>query len=649
MMRAAWLVLLLAPQDPTSAWKTVQDLAVPRAGPIKFSLPLETQDAARPGLEDLRILDDAGKEVPWSAEPPRTEARVTRTAAFKATLEKDATVLLIEAGEPQPLGRVELETPADGFIKPAKLEGSSDGAAWTTIVDGEPVFAGPGRVRKLFIEFAAATWTRLKLTLDDRKSAAVPVTGVRVTPTTSASAPSEPFDPTVTERLEEPGRTRLRLRFPARHAMLAELSIETPEPLFRRRIVLAGRTLLGGKVGERLLAEGLVFRTELEGRPPASRLAMAAELPLPERDVLLTVENGDSPPLTLTAIRGRRRPLHVVLAAGKAGAHRVLTGNPDVAGPRYDVVAAREVKTLEALSFSALKENPSYRAPELLPGLGGPGAALDAAAWGWKKPLALKDGPVHQAELDADVLARSAAGLGDLRLVRDGRQVPYLLERTDLTRPVEVGLEAAPDPKRPSTSRWKLVFPKRGLPLETLTVEAAEAVFQREFRLIETFKDERGREHARVLTSSVWTRKPGEEPRPLRIGLPGGARTASWTLEADDGDNAPLTLKGARGWMPVSRLLFKLAAGGTPVSLYYGNAKAGAPEYDLAIAAPQLLAAPKTDATLGAEERHSATEAAEREGEPGKGGWIFWGILATVVIGLILVITKLLPEPTKTT
>jgi len=33
-------------------------------------LPVETLDAARPALEDLRLYDDAGNEVPYLIERP---------------------------------------------------------------------------------------------------------------------------------------------------------------------------------------------------------------------------------------------------------------------------------------------------------------------------------------------------------------------------------------------------------------------------------------------------------------------------------------------------------------------------------------------------------------------------------------------------
>src|ERR1039458_8553744 len=43
-----------------SDWQREQPFNVTTSGLIKLSLPVETLDAARPALEDLRLYDDAG-------------------------------------------------------------------------------------------------------------------------------------------------------------------------------------------------------------------------------------------------------------------------------------------------------------------------------------------------------------------------------------------------------------------------------------------------------------------------------------------------------------------------------------------------------------------------------------------------------------
>jgi len=93
----------------------------------------------------------------------------------------------------------------------------------------------------------------------------------------------------------------------------------------------------------------------------------------------------------------------------------------------------------------------------------------------------------------------------------------------------------------------------------------------------------------------------------------------------------------------VTRLLYK----GTPdreTYLYYGHEGAGAPRYDLALVATEMLAAEKSAVALAAEERLRTPSWLEATPLAGRAGWVFWGVLALVVAGLLLVIARLLPQ-----
>jgi hypothetical protein len=70
---------------------------------------------------------------------------------------------------------------------------------------------------------------------------------------------------------------------------------------------------------------------------------------------------------------------------------------------------------------------------------------------------------IQRLDLDRDVLAAARSDLGDLRLERQGRQVPYVIERT--SREWQLPLTAVPDrdPDRPRVGRWKIAVP-RNLP-----------------------------------------------------------------------------------------------------------------------------------------------------------------------------------------
>ena len=61
-----------------SDWQHKQPFDVSAPGLVKLSIPIETLDAARPGLEDLRVYDEAGNELPYAIEHPAPANKTVR-------------------------------------------------------------------------------------------------------------------------------------------------------------------------------------------------------------------------------------------------------------------------------------------------------------------------------------------------------------------------------------------------------------------------------------------------------------------------------------------------------------------------------------------------------------------------------------------
>src|SRR5580693_3783894 len=111
-----------------SDWQYEQQFNAPASGLMKISLPSETLNAARPALEDLRLYDNAGNEVPYVIERPMPSPKVVRAAkSFSVSLNAGNTVITLESGIAQPFDAVTLESPAPNFIKSVQVEGSTDG------------------------------------------------------------------------------------------------------------------------------------------------------------------------------------------------------------------------------------------------------------------------------------------------------------------------------------------------------------------------------------------------------------------------------------------------------------------------------------------------------------------------------------------
>ena len=631
-----------------SDWQHEQQFTVSRSGLTKISLPAQTLNAARSGLEDLRLYDGAGNEIPYVIEHPMPSPKDVRAAkSFSVSLNPANTVITLENGVDQPFDAVTLETPAPNFIKSVRVEASTDEMRWIELAHGRPIFRQRSGAENLTVAFAPTTSKWLRLTLDDSRSGPIPVTGARVHSASSVSAPMETVPATVIERDESPGQSRMALNLGAANLDVASLEIKTAEPLFMRQVSIAIPQISDGAIHEQIIGQGSIYRVAVEGQTPAENLEVPLENLVPSRELVLLIKNGDSPQLPISSVQVECHPAYLVFLARNPGAFYLLTGNAQCDAPHYDLAGLNmDLKSvaISSVDVSAVTDNPNFRAPEVLPGLEISGAPLDISAWKFRKTVKISNPGAQQIELDPKVLAHASADFADLRLMQGSNQVPYIIEHTSITRAIVPSVTTTNDAKTPGLSRWLLQLPQANLPVTRLSCIATTSLFQRDLRLYEHVADDRGQESENNLGEASWAQKPDSKTREFNLALDQSPQTASLILDTDNGDNPPLQLEQFKFFYPATRILFK-AAPGEDLSLYYGNANAAPPRYDLNLVADQLLAADKNAASLADEEPLTRPSWHETEIN-GNAGYLFWGVLGLVVVVLLVVISRLLPKAT---
>lgn len=630
-----------------SDWQRVQSFEVSTAGLVKISVPVETLDAARPALEDLRLYDEAGNEVPYLIERFAQVAKAAQAVkAFQVSLGASTTVITIETGLAQPLDGVKLESPAKDFIKAVQVESSEDGDHWQPLAKGQPIFRQPDGASHLQIPLPPTSSKWLRLTVDDGRSPPVPFTGALVHPAMGEPAPGELISATITERDESPGETRLELSLGAANLSVASIQLETTEPLFMRQVSVAFPEVLEDSIREETIGHGTVYRVAVEGQPPSENLSVPLDSLVSSRELFLLIKNGNSPPLPISAVRVERRPVYLAFLARQPGTYHLLTGNAHCDAPRYDLAALgmnlKDV-AVSPVKISPPSDNPDFRAADVLPGLEVTGAALDVSEWKFRKPMKIsKAGGAQQIEPDLEVLAHARPDFEDLRVLDGGNQVPYIIQRTSISRALTPSVTSTKDAKDPTLSRWIIKLPQTGLPIARLTCVSRTPLFERSLSLYEELTDERGDKYRHVLGGATWTQTPERQSKEFTLTLDGPLQSDTLFLETDNGDNPPIELEKFTAFYPVTRILFK-AKPDDQLFLYYGNPRVSSPSYDLSLVAGQLLAAEKNVASLFAEEqlRNSSWYGDQMAGQ---GGVLFWGILALVVVVLLFIISRLLPK-----
>lgn len=633
---------------PRVDWELRQGLEVTSTGLLKVPLPAETLDAARPALEDLRLLSPSGRETPYLIERPGAPQLVLkRPQSTEIFVEADRTRIVVRRQPGTRLIGLTIDTSAPEFLKAVTVREGDGADSGRVLALRQPVFRQPAGAARLFVELPDTTVPTLTVLLDDQRTPPVPIEGVRLQEMTERAPVGEPVAITLQQRLETPGETRMILDLEAANLTLATLTLDTPEPLFTRPLTLLRRELVGDEIHERTLKSGTVYRVAVDSGESVVQLEMPLELQLTTREIVLRVDNGDSPPLRLDNVTVQRRPVFMVFQASEAGRYTLLTRNALATAPRYDVAAlAPQLRELEpsALRWTRLEANPDFQPSTLLPTVPWLAGTLDVSGWAFRRPVFVATGNgVQELELDLDVLARSSRSHADLRLVSDGRQVPFILERTSLQRVLDVPVEAVANSKPTTLSRWILKLPEKSLPITRLVCEVRTTLFDRQLAVVEELPDDRGRSVRRVLAGASWRRTPDRTSGRFWIELAQPPRGDTLFLETDNGDNPGIDLATCQALYPATRILFRWPSE-TPVHLYYGNPEARAPSYDLGLLAPQILAARRRPAEWGDREPLTRTPWLEG-GEPSPLGTIlFWGALGLVVIGLVLVIVRLLPN-----
>ena len=647
LLLAAFVPLLRAAPFAAPDWRVRQRVSVGQPGPARLGLSVEVLDATRPDFADLRLTDSSGREIPLVVEQTRPSQPVVRTAKnLDSRVEDAATVFELETGVDDPITALQIDAGEQRFLTRALVEASRDGATWQLLGRNLPLYDRGGPLRALELPIPTGVYPRLRVSLERLGGTHVVLRNILLVTRRAPSEPAEPVAVRVAAREESAEETRLTLALPGANLFLASLEIDTPERVFDRAVRLVRRVYENETIREETFARGTLARTDSPGRPAADPLRLTIETAVPDREFMLVIENGDSPPLAIAGVSARRRPAYALFDAPTAAPCVLYTGNARAAAPRYDV-GALAAGTAEFRSPPAtpgpLESNPEFQPREPLPEIPALGAPLDVAGWEFRRPVRLAAPGIQQLELDPPVLARARRGLADLRLLGAGRQVPYVVEQTSLTRALAVSVTPAPDPAQPTLSRWRLTLPYPHLPLTRLTASVATPLFQRDVRVVENIEDERGYRSQRWLGHAAWSQTPARTAATFSVALDQPPDTGTVWLETDNGDNPPISLTGVRVQYNVTRLLFKAGAD-TPVYLYYGNAQAAAPRYDLSLVGAQLLAADKTVPAFDAEETLAGNSFAQTLALAGKSGWLFWGMLVLVVAVLLAVVARLLPK-----
>lgn len=369
--------------EPLRAWLYFKEIQWARGsmGLLDFVLDREILDGARADQSDLRLYDSAGRETPYMLRVRRDVATGNAFPAreFNRSADGGAAQVSLDLGEQaQQHNQVDVETAGNNFRRLVDVQGSADGAQWSTLASDAIVFrfaAGGRSAEQQAVDYPVSRYRylRIRVTRDPQVDRGAPeLIGARVRRSVQMKGEMVSFQGNLEGR--DPDRMN------ARPASIWRFDLGGRIPI-QRVLIMAGDGVFSrpfqleavdNPAAPVLLASGELTRRENTGSQLAIEFAEQFA-----RRLRLTVTDDRNAPLSITGITAQGAARQVVFdsaalfdsTTGAPGPLRLYYGNPRAMAPRYDLAArlpSEWVLARSRITLGPQRENPIYR-PEPKP------------------------------------------------------------------------------------------------------------------------------------------------------------------------------------------------------------------------------------------------------------------------------------------
>jgi hypothetical protein len=371
------------PEDLTR-WSHFHEVRLPdKPGKyVDFVLTPSVFGAARPDLADLRLVDAAGKVIPYAlrTRAAADEQREVPSRAFDAGTNPDRSAqLTLDLGEnPGEYDRIAVDVPGEAYSRRVRVEGSGNGRDWVTVLENRvvdlPLERGKRAEQREFT-FAPTRlrYLRVRVWPDRVNEKDEPqLRSARVLHTVRDPGELVTNDAVLGKR--EPVRqdgqpaSAWNVNLGEPNVPVSRLALKVKEDFSRPYQLLGenGEYLASGDGG---VAYG---ETDKDGQPrPLSRTRDGVMLAFNEtraRKLRLIVTDSRNPPLPIENVR-YSAPARQVIFAPPSDAKmplRLYSGNPMAAHPNYDFATrlpARPTPTPTRGELGERRANPVYVPP----------------------------------------------------------------------------------------------------------------------------------------------------------------------------------------------------------------------------------------------------------------------------------------------
>ncbi len=329
------------------------------AGFYKINLSPSLLARSRDDLSDIRIADNKGGFVPYI---PCNNLPVKDGQVFinfpQVNLQAAAdtgTTFIIESKVNYPVSKLWLQLNNTAVTRTINLSGSDDLKKWFAIEEGIPLQQAVLTSNGTYLQVLAlpgSSYHYFKLLVNDKNKAPVKFlkAGTFIQRSENIAyqlLPSYPFI-----RRDSNQTTYITIRLKDNYQVnLLHLQISAPKYYKRDFVVFqTGRT-------NRLVCTG-----ELTPARP-SDIFLSAKV----RELSLQISNGNNQPLAISNIQVSQAPQYLVSYLEAKNNYRILTGDPVVKAPDYDLNYFKDSipDNLTLINTGPIENNPLYKTPAI--------------------------------------------------------------------------------------------------------------------------------------------------------------------------------------------------------------------------------------------------------------------------------------------
>ena len=337
---------------------------------VRVVLPMAVYGQAQASLADVRVIDDAGNEVPHVLYArPGQKTREWRSARLSEVgfVPGRYTTLVVDTGEDDALhNSVEIETDEKDFMVWVEIAASDDRKSWRVVRERAPIYRfekdGLEGAQTISYPETRSRWLRVRILEGEEQ---FPVRACRTALELVEEAERTPLPANPELQPDAPAQeSRWQVDLGVARVPVSAVRFEAAQAEFHRAVRVSMSE--DGKSWRRV-GSGAIYRyREPRGDQPRSSLQVEFR-EARGRYWRVTIFNRNDVPIEGLRVQLAGTPRHVVFRQQSGGSYRLLYGNSRVKAPEYELARLTAREELEVAFSGSLGEaeiNSAYVSPE---------------------------------------------------------------------------------------------------------------------------------------------------------------------------------------------------------------------------------------------------------------------------------------------